>query len=569
MPNPTYPSSGSRQDVRAALSQLGVDRLVLSIHQASFPASDDDLGHGAPSSARGIAMLAWARELGFTGVALGPMGITTRDNPSPYDGTCFSRSPLHLSFGGLRLDDELRPPSRRDRVDYTHAWDESHRLVALIAARVRSDRDVIGLIEARRALAPWLATEARYEAIAARAGDDWRHWPDSPPEDRDAAWAFEVGQWLADQQHAAFGAAARAAGLALYGDLPIGISHRDRWSLRDRFLPGYAMGAPPSRTNPDGQPWDFPVLDPLRDVDDVVIARLDRALDGCTGLRLDHPHGWVCPWVYQRGGDVRDGARLHESPDLPDHPALAAYARVRADQIDRSRPRHDDDWVRSLEPAQIDAYAAIVDAIVARVRARGGDPGELMVEVLSTCPRPLGAVLARHGLGRFRITQKAKVELASDVYRGDNARPPDWIMVGNHDTPPLRAVIASWVGTPELERRARYLGARLGRDAATLAEPHALATAMLAELFLGPAKNVVVFWVDLFGLADSYNRPGVVDAANWCLRMPPDFERAHADAVARGDAPDLALAIAWALEARQGSGSGPGTSSARIGAPRL
>jgi 4-alpha-glucanotransferase len=554
MPDPTYPASSSRQDVRAALTQLGVDRLVLSIHQASFPAADDDVGHGAPASARGSALLAWARGLGFTGVALGPMGITTRDNPSPYDATCVSRSPLHLAFGALPYALDPRPPARRDRVDYTHAWDEAHRLVRAIAARVRSDRDVVHAIEARRAAMPWLAIEARYEGIAAVLGDDWRTWPadapDDAPEDGDAAWAFEVGQWLADTQHHAFAAAARAHGLALYGDLPIGIGHRDRWSQRDRFLPGYAMGAPPSRTNPDGQPWDFPVLDPARAIEDVVIARLDRALDACTGLRIDHPHGWVCPWVYRQGGDVKDGARLHESPDLPDHPALAAYARVRPDQLDRARPRHDDGWVRALEPAQIDAYASTIDAIVSRVRARGGDPGELMVEVLSTCPRPLAAVLARHGLGRFRITQKAKVDLATDVYRGDNARPPDWIMVGNHDTPPLRAVIDGWQGTHELERRARYLGARLRRPAEPLArDPRALATAMLAELFLGPAKNVIVFWADLLGLAAAYNRPGVVDAANWCMRMPADFERAHADAVAAGDAPDLARAIAWAVDA--------------------
>jgi 4-alpha-glucanotransferase len=551
MHDPTYPSTASRQDIGAALARLGIDRLVLSIHQASFPASDDDLGSGAPASARGRDLLAWARGLGFTGLALGPAGVTTRDNPSPYDGSCFSRNPLHLSFGALGVD--VRPPPRRDRVAYTHAWDEAHRLVRAIAARVRDDAGVTRELAARRAAMPWLAIEARYEAIASVHGDDWRSWPDDPAAALDAGFAFEVGQWLADRQHAELAACARGLGLALYGDLPIGISHRDRWSLRDRFLPGYAMGAPPSRTNPDGQAWDFPVIDPAlgpaRDVGDVVIARLDRALDGCTGLRIDHPHGWVCPWVYRRGADVKLGARLHESPDLPDHPALAAYARVRPDQIDRTKTRFDDDWVRDLEPAQIDAYAGAFDALVARVRARGGDPGELMVEVLSTCPRPLAAVLARHGLGRFRITQKAKVDLATDVYRGDNARPADWIMVGNHDTPPLGAVIDAWPAA-ERERRARYLGARLRRDPASLADPPALATAMLAELFLGPAKNVIVFWVDLFGLRDSYNRPGVIDADNWTLRVPPDFERAHADAVARGDAPDLAVAIDWALAAR-------------------
>src|SRR5688500_19501428 len=46
----------------------------------------------------------------------------------------------------------------------------------------------------RRAV-PWIATEARFEALAAAAGhDDWRRWPDDAPWDTDAAWAFEVAQ---------------------------------------------------------------------------------------------------------------------------------------------------------------------------------------------------------------------------------------------------------------------------------------------------------------------------------------------------------------------------------------
>src|SRR6185503_9976907 len=124
-----------------------------------------------------------------------------------------------------------------------------------------------------------------------------------------------------------------------------------------------------------------------------------------------------------------------------------------------------------------------------RVREHGGEPADLMVEVLSTCPRPLAEVLARHRLGRFRVTQKARVDDPDDVYRGDRAAPADWIMVGNHDTPPLRAVIARWRGTDEIARRATYLGGRLRRDPAELAaDDRALETAMLAELFLGPAR---------------------------------------------------------------------------------
>jgi hypothetical protein len=309
----------------------------------------------------------------------------------------------------------------------------------------------------------------------------------------------------------------------------------------------------PDKLEPGGAGRDFLAL------------RFDKLFSEHDGVRVDHPHGWVCPWVYRTDdGDpdlaVQRGARIHESPAMPelaDHPALHRRAWVRADQIDLSRPRHDDAWVRALDDAQVDRYAHTMDLILERAAARGLDTAGLLVEVLSTCPRPLAAVLARHRLGRFRVIQKARVDQPLDVYRGDTARPEDWIMVGNHDTPPLSRVVESWAGTPEAAVRAAYLAARLAPEPgrATLAErlerdPTAMRAAMMAELFLGPARNVYLFWVDLFGGRDTYNRPGVVSGANWSLRLPTDVPAAYAAARARGDAPDLAALLAWALRAR-------------------
>ncbi|MBK8741796.1 MAG: 4-alpha-glucanotransferase [Betaproteobacteria bacterium] len=240
---------------------------------------------------------------------------------------------------------------------------------------------------------------------------------------------------------------------------------------RGLFLADYRMGAPPSRTNPAGQPWNFPVPDPAQEeaVRSFVESRFAWLLATHAGLRLDHPHGWVCPWVYrtpandaaaleavQSGGAVVRVARPHGSP--PRSPGM----RVRPDQIDRTRARHED-GVMSLEPAQVEAYSS-------QIRFCWNAPGQVstsatMVEV-STCPRLLAAVLAHCGLGRFRITQKARVEVEGDVYRSDGAAPHDWIMAGNHDTPPLRVVVEGWRGTPECALRAEYLSRRLNSSPA-------------------------------------------------------------------------------------------------------
>lgn len=574
------------EHVRAALARLGIDRLLLSIHQASFPASEDDVGHGAPASRRGLDLLRFAADLGFTGVGLGPAGITTPVNRSPYDGTLFSRNPLAISlaplagpgWGGLLDRAALEAavssrPGAGDRVVYNHAHAAQHALLAAFhrAARARPGAvpDLPARLEAFRDASPWLPAEARFEAVAAAVGhDDPTLFSPWSPSSDEAAERFELVQLVAAEQHRAFAEAAAAAGLALYADAQIGVGHRDRYLYRSLFLMEYAMGAPPSRTNPEGQPWEYPVLDPRQwgpggAARGFTERRFSALFASHDGVRLDHPHGWVCPWVYRSGQTdrlraVQQGARLFESPDLPDHPGLAPFSRVRPDQIARDRPRYDEAWVERLEPAQIDAFASWVDVIVEVARAHGRGPSDLLVEVLSTCPRPLAAVLERHGLGRFRVTQKARVLVEDDVYRGDNAHPEDWIMTGNHDTPPLAAVARRLVRTGESAPRADYLGGRLaapGDDRAALAaraaaDPAALAEAMVAELFLGPARNVLVFWTDLFGVEADYNRPGVVSEDNWVLRVPPDFEAAHAQAVTSGRAPSIPRALALALRAR-------------------
>jgi 4-alpha-glucanotransferase len=352
----------------------------------------------------------------------------------------------------------------------------------------------------------------------------------------------------------------------------VGLSQHDAWRWQALLLSGYRLGAPPSRTNPAGQPWGYAVFDPAhyRSPDGrpgpvlrLVAARMDAMFARYDGLRIDHPHGWVCPWVYREDradpfAAVRAGARLFDSPDLPDHPALGAYAIARPDQIRRDRPRHADDRVAELEPGQVDRYAVLFDAVVESARRHGRDPHDLACEVLSTLPYPLARVLARHGLGRFRVAQKADLHDPADVYRSENARPEDWVLLGNHDTAPLWACLDAWNRDGTLAARAGHIADRLAPDAGARAElarrlasdPGALAQAQLAELFACPARHVLVYFTDLFGLREPYNRPGTVGPDNWSLRLPGDFAAVYRERVARGRALSLPAALALALASR-------------------
>ena len=384
---------------------------------------------------------------------------------------------------------------------------------------------------------------------------------------------YVFAQFVAHEQHHAFHRWVRDLGLRLHGDLQIGISQRDEWSRQTLFLPEYAMGAPPSRTNPEGQPWHQPVFDPRLyqasgrpgPVIEFLSERMDKMFAEYDAVRVDHPHGLVCPWVYRTDSPepqvaVQHGARLLCSPDLPDHPELARFAITGREQLnpDPRTPRFADDWVVELSERQVDAYGVLFEALVASARRQGREAAALVCEVLSTLPYPLARVLERHGLGRFRVTQKADPSDSADVYRSENARPADWIMVGSHDTPPIWHLLDEWRSGRRLEERACYLAERLAPQPAERAglvermirQPTFLAQAQFADLFAGPARNVMIFFSDLFGIREIYNRPGTVSEENWNLRLPRHYRSVYLERVAVDRAANLPLALSLALRAR-------------------
>jgi 4-alpha-glucanotransferase len=632
-------TSPPRELVRSALSLLGKDDLWLIVHDASFPGEEgEDLGRGSPYSAAATRFFELLVELGFDGVQLGPQGLTSDDNPSPYDGTLFSRNPLSIALGELASADGVlggllrpetltrlsasRPSSATFRVPYAHvvratrsALDEAFSAFELRRARSwDADPLVARLDRFRDGNDAWLAPDGLYAPLCALHGTadfsgippehvDRRLYDPLPGQEGAAAlrsselrrlFARELerhafAQLLVATQHEAFRGRMKGLGLELSGDLQIGISRADTFRHGASFLRGYLLGAPPSRTNPEGQPWGYPVLDPGQYEDGrgdlgpsllLLRARVDKLLSEFDRIRLDHPHGLVCPWVY-RGDDpdplhaVQHGARLFDSPDLPDHPELARFAIARPEQ--RSRVvRHADDWVTSLDDAQIARYARAVDVVVRCLAERGRTPAQLSCEVLSTRPHPLARVMERYGLGRFRVTQKASLDDPQDVYRSHNAAPEDWIMVGNHDTPPLALLVSKWHYDGTVEARARYLAERLvpeGGDVEALAgtflrDRGALADAYFADLFASPARHVMIFFADLFGMEEIYNLPGIVSQSNWSLRIPQDFERAYRSAVEEGRAPSLPRALALALSSRAKGLGTAGEELARALLPR-
>ena len=85
-----------------ALKSLGIKNFLFGIHDAAFPSfSEEDFGRGTPYSEGAADFMGFVRSLGFSGIQLGPQGITTEANTSPYDGSLFSRNPLSLAMRSL------------------------------------------------------------------------------------------------------------------------------------------------------------------------------------------------------------------------------------------------------------------------------------------------------------------------------------------------------------------------------------------------------------------------------------------------------------------------------------
>lgn len=600
--------------VRHALEVLGKERLVCAVHDRSLPArADEDTGVGALGSEGAGDFFAHLAQEGFDGVQLGPAGRIDDANRSPYDGTVFARSELTIAVAPLLAEGLVLERDRAEvlrtaasdggtRIDYARAFEANARLLGRVhtrwdalAGRARTELDR-RLASFRDTHAEWLEPDAVHRVLALRFGTpDARGWPVELAElhgaarsERRAAVVEALAeehrgeldrhariQLLALEQHTAARARARTLGLGFCGDLQAGLSLADRWSARAVLLDGFAMGAPPSRTNPEGQPWGYAVLDPrqyARGLEDgpalaFFSRRVAKIFDEYDTLRIDHPHALVCPWVYREGARdahaaVRRGARLFEtpagSPGAGLHPELEALAIARLDQLELSESAHADAWVRSLDEAQVERYATLVDRCVEIAREHGRSASDVVCEVLSTQPYPLAKVLARHGLGRFRVTQKASERDPRDVYAPESARAEDWIMVGTHDTPPVWRVAERWHTEGRDTERARWSAARLAPEGEArramlswlAGGPDRLATAELASLFVSEAANVMVFVSDLLGERSIYNEPGTVNEHNWTLRVPRDFARVHAERAARGAALDLPGCLAMALRAR-------------------
>ncbi|HEY0708719.1 MAG TPA: 4-alpha-glucanotransferase, partial [Polyangia bacterium] len=269
--------------IRNALDTLDIDRLVLTVHDASFPAgAGEDVGRGSPYARASATFFDFVAARGFDSVQLGPQGKTSLVNPSPYDGAVLARSHLSVAlgrlvdepgYGGLFPADQLAlaaaqaPRGASDHAAHQHTWHATLAALRIAHRRFQANPAAFPALEAAAegffaTHHTWLDADGLFEALAfeygtddvtrwVRQGDDLDGrllWP--RPDEKERAIARQEHlrrehaelfdfhafvQLLLHVQHVGLRTRLRGLGLRLFADFQVGLSPRDRWQRQGLF----------------------------------------------------------------------------------------------------------------------------------------------------------------------------------------------------------------------------------------------------------------------------------------------------------------------------------------------
>lgn len=597
--------------IKDALNVLGKKNLALIIHANSFPSIEgEDTGFGTSNSLAAKKLIDFISGK-FNMLQLGPSGRTKFCDASPYTSTIFSNNPLFIDLKSLTtkewgniLSEETfkeicddNPQKNMARTAYSYIYNEQER--AMKEAFANFKKNPVKKLEKefedyRKKNRSWLDKDALYEALTLENNNDyWPLWQNEEdkilpnPQTNEERMRFgdraqEIEKKYADtieyyafcqfvvfKQNEKTKEYADKKGIKMIADRQVAFSDRDCWAYQALFMRNWLLGCPPDYFSADGQGWGFPVLDPEKlfkedgslDKGGELLKSLYKKMfkENPGGVRIDHIVGLIDPWVYRKGKKPRidEGAgRLYSSPE---HPKLSTFAIPTINDLNNDVEADKEQRVKNLTDEYIKKYAKVIEKIVIEAaKEEGLDKNAIVCEDLGTLTNPVAAVMAKYGLLGMKLTQFVDPEMSEHPYRGKNIVPNCWAMVGTHDNKPVSMWAEELVNThlgylhaknlvedvyPEAENKDDLI-VRLTQDAKFLT------TTKIAELFASKAENIQIFFTDLFGIKDVYNKPGTSGDKNWSLRLPNNFKEVFAKNLKEGYALNLPLVLQIAIESR-------------------
>ncbi len=467
----------------------------------------------------------WLAGAGQHVLQLLPLNEMASGNQSPYSAmSAMAIDPIYIDVtrvaefvanGGvpsLDADDRRRLDAARasSRIEYREVRAVKHRALCDAFDRFFDREWTPGTVRARElqsyvdAEAWWLEDYALFRAIHDRErGRTWTEWPEEEQRRTPDALAsaraalgrnilfYEYLQWIAGTQWQEAHAAARASGVALFGDLPFMVDQHsaDVWRYQDRFRLDRSVGVPPDAFSATGQDWGMPAYD----------------------------------WDAIRAGGfswLRDRARRH----------AALFDGYRVDHLvgfyrTYSRPR-DGQGEPSFSPRDEEEQLELGERVLTIFREPGA---EIVAEDLGTVPDFVRASLVRLGVPGFRVFRwEREWNVPGQPFRDPAGYPAVSVATtGTHDTEPL----VVWWEAADAEERAAIAAIpsvqRIAGDADLVNLPFVpVVRDVLIETLVASGSEIVLFpFQDLFGWRDRINEPATVDDSNWSWKLPWPIDR--------------------------------------------
>ena len=519
--------------------------------------SKNDLGVGDIEALR--EFVDWAHRVGFRLVQLLPINETGNDH-SPYNAiSSVAIEPTTLAVTPTELPD-LTPEVFEEVVGSVdlaalRTGQVNYPVVKLLKRRllerafehfseVHWKRNTTRARKFRawvRAQWSWIDGYALFRALMDENGGSemWDHWPKAQQTSKSArVWLaeqpaairtgiamkmryFQYVQWIAFSQWHALNEACDARGVALMGDVPIGVSYysSDVFSNPEIFELQWSGGAPPERifksdpfTEKWGQNWGVPLYrwDVLRKSDFAWWRQRVRMVREIFHLfRIDHILGFYrmygFPWRPGQNGEFL--------------PLTESETRTRTGgTVPRFTPR-DDETAQHCKANRRDGEATL--------RALLEEVGEhrLVGEDLGVVPDYVRPSLAALGIAGFKIPQWER-QADSRFIPGCEYERLSIATYATHDHPPLAVLweelsSAAATGNGHQHRELRNFGEfgrmKLSKPGPFTREIH---EGLLSGLFHSNSWIAITMITDLFGTRERFNVPGAVADSNWSERLP-------------------------------------------------
>ena len=374
--------------------------------------------------------------------------------------------------------------------------------------------------------------------------DAAREWASALPEGarrrfRDLVRLFCYVQWVAHTQWKTVREACEKAGVALMGDIPVGVSifSADVWERPGIFDLSRSSGAPPEKvfksdpfTEKWGQNWGFPLYNwQVMSHDNFAWwrRRLRSAREVFHFLRVDHALGFFR--IYSFPWRPEDNARF---TDLTTEEAQAVTGGRLPCFVERD---DSSDHNRELNRLQ--------GEMLLRVFLEETGPHRLVAEDLGEVAPYVRPTLAALEVPGFKIPQWERNEHDGSMIPGADYQRLSLATFATHDHPPVRQFWEEWVAAAS-EPATREPALRSMREmldfcgCPDISVPQAFTpavhSALLRGLFACNSWLAVHQITDLFGLLDRFNVPGAVGDTNWTARISGkirDWETGYAEAI--------------------------------------